>query len=122
MQYLPVVTVLQTETDLCEDVEDFIFVKGTLLFDSFIYLLSQIAIISILHDDIMKHIFVLEVVVVPDDVGMIEALQNSAFLLNFHPLRLFHIVHIYLFEYPDLLCLLRLDEISLPSATPTQGL
>lgn len=73
MQYLPVVTVLQPKTHLCEYIEDFVFVKGTLLFDALIYLLSQIAIISILHDDIMIHIFVLKMVVVPNDVRMIQA-------------------------------------------------
>jgi len=122
VQYLSVVTVLQPKAHLGADIEDFVFVKGALLFGSFINLLSQIAVISVLHDDIMKHVFVLEVTVVPDDVRMIQALENSTFFLNFHSLIMRYFFHIYLFEDPDLLCLFRLDEVCLSSATLTQSL
>ena len=69
-------TVLDSEANLSEVVQYFLFCEWRAILFALIDLLCELTVVSILHDEVKEHVVVLEDVLELDDVRMIKNLQN----------------------------------------------
>ena len=75
MHDFPVMTVLESEANLSEVVEYFLFCEWWAILLALLDLLCKLTIVSVLHDEVEKQVIVLEDVLELDDVRMIKNFQ-----------------------------------------------
>ena len=120
MQDLAVVDMLEAEADLGEPVED--LGLGEVAASLFFYFLGQIASIGIVHHNAEMAFLGFVGLAEPDDVGMIEYLQNLRLLQSLLAFLFTHLLDDYLFDHSERLVTLALDEECLSESTLTEQL
>ena len=79
-------TVLESEANLSEIVEYFLFSEWQAILFALFDLLCKFTIVSILHDEVEEIIIIFEDILKLDDVWMIENFQNLRLISRLNPI------------------------------------